>query len=283
MSHGQISNEEQANYERQIAEQWQYTEEFKAEIEAIMSGEKGLSFSSLKAFLTSPMHFYRYKTDKKTTDAMAEGTAFHMAVLQPEKFKETYFVLDDTEITARIGGARPTATKEYKAWMETEIASNPGRIMLSQDKYDLFLRMRSYLTVCSATKDIMTSLKFTEKPFTFDYEGFKITGQIDGGNDEYIVDLKKVADASIQKVKWTVRDMLLDMQASIYLMAEKKEKYFLIFIDNDCNVSVVKLCMETIAQGLAKFDGAINGFRRCAEEDLFFSSYEFWQGNFIEL
>ena len=283
MSHGQI-DEQQFNHEREIAERWQYTEEFKAEIEAIMNGEKGLSFSSLKALLESPYSFYKYKTEKKSTKAMTDGIAFHMACLEPDRFEKSYFVLDDEQKVKEIGGGNPRATTLYKTWLAEQMALNVGKPTLSKDDYNTFKMMANYLRYNSATKDIMNSLKYTEKEFSFDYEGLLITGKIDGGNDEYIVDLKKVADASIQKVKWEVRDRLLDLQSAIYTMAERKEKYFLIFIDTDLNVTVVKLCTETIAQGLAKFEGAINGFRSCAETvGGFFQSYEFYNGGYVEL
>jgi len=284
MSHGQISNEEQANYERQIAEQWQYSDEFKAEIDKIMAGEKGLSFSSLKEFLQSPMHFYRYKTDKKQTKSMDEGIMFHMSILEPEKFDQSYFVIDDTAKCAEIGGATPRNTNLYKQWFAQQIADNPSKQLIKKEDYDNYKKMGSYLRRCSATKDFIEGLKSKEEPFDLEYEGFKITGKIDGIGNDYIIDLKKVADASIQKVKWIIRDNLYGMQGAIYSMAKNKSKYILIFIDNDCECTVVKLSPETLAEGLAKFDGAINSFRDCVEADGgFFSSYEWWSGGYTEL
>ena len=271
------------NHEAEIAEEWQYNEEFKQEIEMILNREKGLSFSSLKTFIQSPKHFYRYKTEKKTTTAMDEGTAFHMSILEPDDFKKKYFVLDDAQICAEIGGAKPRATTKYKEWMESEISKHDGQTMLSLEDYNKYKEMGSFLRQCTATKHLLDGLIATEKPFKMEYEGFMITGKIDGVGSDYILDLKKVADASFQKVKWVIRDMLYDMQGAIYSLAEGKDKYYLIFIDNSCNVTVVKLCVETLKAGESKFDGAVNEFRRCVEEDLFNSSYEFYNHGYIEV
>ena len=271
------------NHEAEIAEEWQYTEEFKNEIDMIMNGKKGLSFSSLKAFLQSPRHFYRYKTAKKTTTAMEEGTAFHMSILEPEEFEKKYFILDDSKICAEIGGAKPRVTTKYKEWVEQEIGKHEGQTMLSLDDYNQYKEMGRFLRQCTATKHLLGGLIATEKPFKMEYEGFMITGKIDGVGSDYILDLKKIADASFQKVKWVIRDMLYDMQGAIYSLAEGKVKYYLIFIDNSCNVTVVKLCVETLKAGEAKFDGAVNEFRRCVEEDLFNSSYEFYNHGYIEV
>ena len=103
------------------------SEEFKKEVEQIMSGEKHLSFSALKEFMTSPKHFYAYKTNKETTKAMEAGKLFHMAILEPEKFKETYWVLDDSEKVLEIGGGNPRATKVYKEWIIEQDSKNEGK------------------------------------------------------------------------------------------------------------------------------------------------------------
>lgn len=275
--------EEQIYHEQMISEEWQMNEEFKNEIEMIMNMERGLSFSSLKSFLQSPKHFYRYKTEKKTTTAMDEGTAFHMSVLEPEEFEKKYFVLDDSKICAEIGGSRPRSTTKYSEWKDKELLKHEGQSMIDKEDYEQYKNMGKYLRQCSATKNLLNGLSSTEKPFKMEYEGFMITGKIDGVGKDYILDLKKVADASFQKVKWVIRDMLYDMQGAIYSLSEKKDKYYLILIDNSCNVTVVRLCVETLKLGMDKFDGAINEFRRCVEEDLFNSSYEFWNHGYVEI
>lgn len=281
--HGKISVEEQINHEMEISEELQMNEEFKSEIEMIMNAERGLSFSSLKTFIQSPKHFYKYKTEKKTTTSMDEGIAFHMSVLEPDEFEKKYFVLDDTEICNQIGGTRPRSTAKYSEWKEKQIAEHEGQILLGKDDYDQYKEMGKYLRQCSATKHLLSGLIESEKPFKMEYEGFLITGKIDGVGTDYLLDIKKVTDASFQKVKWVIRDMQYDLQAAIYSVSEMKTKYYLVFIDNSCNVTVVKLSKETLDNGMAKFDGAVNEFRRCVEEDKFNSSYEFWNNGFVEL
>ena len=100
---------------------------------------------------------------------------------------------------------------------------------------------------------------------------------------DYEIDLKKVADASFKKVRWIVEDMMYDMQAGIYCFPKRIKKYYLIFIDGSCAVTVVKLSESSIKNGFGRFEIALDEFRRCAEEDLFNSSYEFFNGGFIEL
>jgi len=261
-------------------------EEFKKEVEQIMSGEKHLSFSALKAFMTSPKHFYAYKTCKETTKAMTEGMMFHMAILEPDKFKQKYWVLDDSEKCQELinsGSKSPRATTVYKDWLSTEMSKHQDQEMISKEDFETYLGMGEYLKQCSATKQLMSELTEKELAFEFEHLGFNVSGRIDGNGSDYIIDLKKVSDASYKKVRWNIEDMMYDMQAGIYCAAKRIKKYYLIFIDTSCNVTVVKLSEGTIQNGFGKFEIALDEFRRCAEEDLFYSSYEFFNGGFIEI
>lgn len=257
--------------------------DFKKEIEQIYKKEKHLSFSALKAFLQSPKHFFRYKTDKTTTPAMEEGKMFHMAILEPEIFKKRYWVLDDSEKCVEIGGKVPRNTKVYKEWKQDQIDANAGRELITKEDYDLYLKMGDYLYECSATSWIMEGLAYKEKDFEFEHLGFKIKGKIDGEGKDYCMDLKKVADASFKKVKWVIFDMFYHMQAAIYSAAVKKADYYLVFIDKAINVTVVKIGKETLDTGWTAFESALNEFQRCIEEDSFNSSYEFFNNGYIEI
>lgn len=257
--------------------------QFKEKIEKIYSGEGHLSFSALKAFLQSPKHFFNYVVNKITTNAMEEGKQFHMACLERTKFEAKYWVLDDNEKVIEIGGANPRATKLYKEWKAEQIELHSDKEMISKENYDLFLAMNDYLYVCSSTKNLMSNLIAKEKAFEFHHEGFKIIGKIDGEGEDYCLDLKKVADASFKKVRWVIDDMLYDMQGAIYSHAVQKSNYYLIFVDKGINVTVVKIGKEKLQEGFNKFSVGLEQFRNCIEENKFHSSYEFFNGGYIEL
>ena len=257
------------------------SELFRTEIEQIFNKEKHLSFSALKAFLESPKHFIRYKMEKKTTKAMEEGTQFHMAILEPKKFIENYWILDDSAKVIEIGGANPRATTKYKEWKQEQINLNSGKELISKEDYDIYLEMGKYLKVCSATSKFMQGLIYKEKPFEFEWDDFLIKGKIDGEGADYLIDLKKVANASFKKVKWTIFDMFYHMQAAIYCNAVGKKNYYLIFVDESINVTVVKISPDTLQTGFVAFESALKEFHRCIEEDAFNSSYEFFNNGFI--
>lgn len=252
-------------------------------INDIMTGKKSLSYSALSKFLKSPRHFKDYKTgDKEVTKAMEEGKMFHMACLEPDKFEQAYWVLDDTDKCNDIGGAKPRSTKVYKEWVAEQDAKNEGRTRIDKKLYDTFLNMSQALRLNSSTKKLMSELVNKEEGIEFEHDEFNIRGFIDGVGSDYLVDIKKVADAQFKRVKWDIKDMNYDMQAGMYCNAKKGcSNYYLIYIDASCHITVVKLTKETIEGGFSKFETALEDFRMCAEQDLWNSSYEFYNGGLI--
>ncbi len=263
--------------------------DFNDVIERVLNGEKGLSFSSLVEFLKSPRHYWAYNQPKESTQAMDEGTMFHMAVLEPDKFSQEYWVMDDTAIITKLinGGAKnPRATKDYKEWRSVEYTKHKG-VPIAKDLYNTLMKMGEYLNQNTATKTLLKNLITKEKFFNFLHNGFKIVGKIDGvgriDKKKYTLDLKKVADASYDKLRWKIKEMRYHMQGAIYTKSEGCDTHYLICIDTSCNVTVIRYTKETLHLGLTEFNYALDKFQQCAEEDLFSSSYEFYNGGYINV
>lgn len=255
-------------------------EYFNEQIEKIMSGEKALSYSSLKQFLESPKHFKEFIISDKTTEAMEQGKRFHMAVLEPDKFKNKYFTIDDSEKLTEIGGSKPRGTTKYKEWVQEQKEMNPEKELLNIDEYNIYIAMKKAVESNSVTKPIMESLTEREKFHQIEYEGFKINMKIDGIG-KCIIDLKKVKDAKYKRIKWDIRDKQYHMQGGLYRYSVGISEYKLIFVDNGCNITLVNLTEATLDDGFNQFELAIDRFIECAEQDLWYSSYEFWNGGFI--
>ncbi len=266
---------------------------FKETVEEIMKGEKGLSFSSMMSFLKSPRHYYEYVVNKTTSKAMNEGKQFHMAILEPEKFKDTYFVLDDTEICEQLigeGARSPRSKKEYKEWKAEQLSINSDKEEIAIDLYSTFLRMGEVLKRNSATKKIMAGLTAKELRFEYEEDEMKIVGQIDGkgcfnSGVEFTMDLKKVADANWDKLRWKLqRDMHYYTQGGIYGTSQGVFNHFIICIDMNCHVKVVKVTEKTLKQAYEEeFLTGIEKFKQCAEEDRWSESYEFHQGKYTQV
>jgi len=287
--------------------------DFEKIIEAIMAGKKGLSYSALSAFLESPKHFYEYKTGvKETTPAMLEGKQFHMACLEPEKFEETYWVLDDTEKVddlltngyldskgKLVIPTSPRSTKPYKEWVIEQDKLNVGRERISKELFDTFINMSKALNKNKSSGYLMKILNEHESDFEEIIDGFLFKGKIDGKGeitkdnfkennldlyegDKVVIDLKKVADAKYEKIKWDIRKKNYHLQGGLYSNVSRASKYFLVYIDKGCNILVVQLEPSILEEGYIRLETTLAEFTRCAEEDAWGSSYEFFNGGYIK-
>lgn len=267
-------------------------EKFIHYVNAILSGAREWSYSSVTNFLKSPRHFYISRTDPpKQTKAMIEGQQFHMAVLEPELFKETYWVFDDFEKVAELiagGSKKPRATSEYKRWKEEQEIKNLGKEIIDAELYKTFLKMGDELRNNDASGPLMAQLTGTETKHKCEIDGIKFICKIDGEGEnidetldyplgEYTVDVKKVADARFNKVKWDIFDRNYDMQGALYTFAKGVKNHFLLFIDKDCNITVVQLTSETLESGMDKLHGAIENLQYCLDENKWSCSYDFYQ------
>ena len=84
----------------------------------------GISKSMLDVYNNCPVDyewFYLKRNQRTETDAMRLGTALHMAILEPEKFSETYVVA-------------PNCRKNSKEWKAFE-SEHEGKIILKEDEY----------------------------------------------------------------------------------------------------------------------------------------------------
>ena len=75
-------------------------------------GKPHLSYSSLKYALGDMRLWEMYMRGqlKKESEALSFGSLYDLLLFEPEKFKDVYFVLDDTDIVDSIGGKYPRNT-----------------------------------------------------------------------------------------------------------------------------------------------------------------------------
>lgn len=97
----------------------------------------GISATGLIHIARSPAHFKEYlEHPPKTTPAMLRGSAIHSAILEPDRFVAEYIALDDVEICAKIGGAKPRATNAYKEWRAEWELNNIGKTVIPMEDYE---------------------------------------------------------------------------------------------------------------------------------------------------
>lgn len=256
-------------------------------IDALMSGEGHLSFSSLKAFAESPSAFVEYKLARREpTDAMLFGSMLHCLVLEPQDFDNRYLCLDDSAICNSIGGAKPRATKAYKEWKAIAMSEAGTRELVETDDYYAAKKIATNVRHNRASKKILDMCPEHEKPIDWEFKNFMFKGFIDGRGEKAKLDIKTCPDASPRKFQRTIIEEKYYLQGAMYTYAEGQDVlYYIIAVDRKGGVSVHKLHAQLLEQGMNEYNSLLDRFNECILKDHFDRSHDFWSdlydGTFI--
>lgn len=251
-------------------------------IDSLMSHEGHLSFSSLKAFAESPATFMEYKLSKREpTDAMLFGSMLHCLVLEPQEFEKRYLCLDDSDICAQIGGAKPRTTKLYKEWYAVTVGEAGDREIVGTNEYLSAKIIASNVLHNRASAKILDLCWQHEKPIEWEFKNFKFKGFIDGKGQKAICDLKTCADADPKKFQRDIINNKYYLQGAMYLFAESENiPYYIIAVDKNSGVSVHKLEDKLIEHGMTEYNMLLDRFNECILKDSFDQSYDFWSDRY---
>lgn len=246
-------------------------------VRRLMSHETHLSYSALKAFKDSPLDFIQYKfREKKQTDAMAFGSLVHCLILEPQEFEERYAILEDGDICAQIGGAKPRATKAYKEWKEIFLCEVGDKIVISADMHNMAKSIAKGVNDNRASSKVLRQLTVKEKRVEWEYKNFKFMGFLDGEGDKLIADIKTCKDANPKKFQREIISMSYYLQAAMYLTAVGFSKpYYILAVDRKGGISVHRLHKHLIEQGLEEYSILLDQFNKCILIDGFDQSYDF--------
>lgn len=109
---------------------------------------QAINYSTLKWFRKSPAHAKR-QIDKPAapTEEMVLGTAFHTAVLEPDRFDERYAVAPKVD----------RRTKDGKETWKTFQESNVGKTLINEFDYEVLLAMTRRLSSHPEAKAMLTA------------------------------------------------------------------------------------------------------------------------------
>ena len=246
-------------------------------VDKLMKHESALSYSALSNFKESPKCFIDYKLRKiEQTDAMLFGSMVHCLILEPDDFKNRYYVIDDAEICSDIGGAKPRATNKYKEWYEGEVQKAESKTVIESKDFESANILALNVRYNSASSKVLKKAEQHEKPIEWFYKNFKFKGIIDGIGD-FVFDLKTCADASPKKFQRDIISMDYYLQAAMYLKGIGEIKpYYIIALDKSGGVSVHQLTETLLTFGMEEYDRLIEKFNECILNDDFNKNYEFW-------
>lgn len=164
--------------------------------------------------------YFRYSEDhpKERTSAMIIGSAFHTAVLEPEKIPVEYVVYGDINRRTNAGKAA-WETIQKEAGERTLIHENDYITVCRMADAVRANRMADYLTHGEIEKSYYVTDQLTGIPYKVRPDCFKI---INGRG--LIVDLKSTTDSSTDSFRREAIKLGYDFQAAMYQSAVQQER-----------------------------------------------------------
>jgi exodeoxyribonuclease VIII len=212
-----------------------------------------LSFSAIKEFNKSPLHFLTYKAKKKTeTPAMRFGKAVHKLVLEFDQFANEYAVAPDCDRRTTVG---------KNIWNEfTESAGD--KTVLTQSEMVSILDIKHAIDQHPAANEIVKYCTARELHIETEIFGHKFHGFVDGFGPGLVFDLKTTMDASEYKFTRTIENDLYFVQAAIYCHALGVDEFRFVAVESTAPhmVGVYRLESEWLNLGMKKLELILEKF-----------------------
>lgn len=251
--------------------------------------QRPLSYSSLKEFMRSPLHFIYYRQRKRImTPALIMGTLVDVLILTPDEY-ESRFVVMPVDAPRRPSSSQLNAKKPSPettaaiAWWEDFHKEHGHKLIISQEDLEQATAMK---TAVFTNEDAMYYLSQIEKTQLKLNWTDKDTGlpmvSIPDGVGECLVSLKTTADASPSEFQRSAFTFNYHIQSAIELEGLKKTKaafpdvyYIVVEKSEPYGVSVLKADKNFLNLGAKKFDHAKKEFKMCLDQKRFHEGYEF--------
>jgi len=233
-----------------------------------------ISNSRLSAFKRSPAHLIAYLTsDRIQTPAMAFGSAFHMALLEPDNFKQTYVTAP--EIDRR--------SKEGKIQYDKFVYEADGKEILSaQDANRIDKMINSVLTNTVASERLSACTQF-EAEFSWNNAdtGLPMRGIIDAIGPNFLIDVKSTTNADPRLFQQDIFRNNYHRQAAIYLDALDHPShidFYFIAVEKDepYGVSVHRMDPHAIEIGRKNMIDQLLEYRQWVDAGCPNDSYDYW-------
>lgn len=191
--------------------------------EVYHSKKEYISCSGLKQIKKSPLHFKL--EEKKETEAMTFGSAYHSYILEEELFNEEYHIFDETAILNILigeGSKSPRATNKYKDWFECEMRIANGKQTINNGTLNMLKAMKDRLTHHRYANTLITkgeaemSVYCEIELMTGQRVKVKIRPDYKKDSKRIITDLKSAASAAVNNFPRAAADMNYHLQAALY-------------------------------------------------------------------
>tara|TARA_R100000030_G_scaffold80495_2_gene63327 strand:- start:72 stop:839 length:768 start_codon:yes stop_codon:yes gene_type:complete len=227
-------------------------------------GKPHLSYSSLKYALGDMRLWEMYMRGKlkKESEALSFGSLYDLMLFEPDKFKDYYYTLDDSEIVAEIGGRSPRSTKRYKEWVaeSSQVAQNAGKKLAPQADVKKANEMIERLKDSGLYDKRFAGGQY-QVEFNVDLDGVPLKGFLDCLQDDSIIDSK--SSRGIDKFRYDVKSWSYDIQAYVYTKVFDIKDFYWVVQEKvyPFYCADVKCSDETLFSGEMKFHQALENIK----------------------
>ena len=217
---------------------------------------EALSYSGLKLILKSPLHFKNSPYIESA--AMNLGSAVHCALLEPERFKEEYILVE--------GDGRTKAVKELLAQIE-----NDGKKAIKATDYNTIINIKQAISENKTASELLNTPGRSEVAIIIDENDIKLKGKIDRlTENNIIIDIKTTTDASPTSFLKSIYKYKYNLQALFYQRLIKSEtgkntKFYFIAVETvqPYGVGVYECSLGLLAEAEIDFNKGIDIYKKC--------------------
>jgi exodeoxyribonuclease VIII len=230
--------------------------------------ERPLSFSSIKEFAKSPRHYLDYISKERTppTDAMKLGSMVHCMILTPNLFNEQFAVAPDIN-------KRTNAGKEE--WIQFANL-HAGKTIVNNEDYEHARKLVDGVMCNDEIYDTVMSCTNFEREWRSEIHGLPYRGFFDGESDDYILEIKTVADGHPKAVMSDFIRRKYHLQSGLYNLVSGKKILYLIVETSSPYLSYLAYADDRYNEiGIKDIAELNNNFTKCLISGIFNGGYDY--------
>jgi len=210
-----------------------------------------VSNSMLGRLKKSPRHLAHYlKYGSGTSQALEFGRAFHLCILEPEKFSK--------EVVLYQGRRAGNDWKDFKS-------EKKNFLILNQTEFDSLRYMRDSIISNEIARELIENCK-KEVPMVWEDSdtGVLCKGKADGVADDYLLDLKTTREPNLSNFKRSALKYGYDRQSAFYLDGFKKKEFWFVCIEKDApnNLVIASVSNEFINRGREDYKELLSQYKK---------------------
>lgn len=268
---------------------------FKGTDDEYHADKEHVSASGLKEIKVSPAHHKEKEIELDKSEALIFGSAYHMYVLEPDKFEDEYYIFNDNAICQVLigeGYKSPRSTKAYKEWEESEMRIIGNKKVITKDVFERIQAMRDKLFRHPYAKMLLSN-GINEQGYMGEIETeagmIKVKYKPDHTNEgkKFIVDLKTAAYAAVDGFTKAAADRDYHIQASFYSDLMEKfsgdnRSYTFFFIAQEKKqpfaFNIFESSPQFISQGRFEYEMLLQLYKYCTDNNTW-PGYQIWCQN----